>query len=307
MIHSSKKAGGHATRLLQVLRILGAALLLLLPPTASFAEEPPRVPVDQRVTQQKAELLNRLVTRSVAAQRITESGDTEALAKLESARELVRAAESDLKAGNYVAANDKLDAALELVNSETRRLSEDEVAAASLQRTYERRLKTVQTFLAAYERVASEKQPGAAAAAQVQEIKRLVGEAEALAAKGELQPGIERLDRAYLTARGDIRELREGETLTRSLNFETAEAEYDYEKNRNDSHIMLLKFAISEQKPGAERMAAIERLRAAALALRSDGEQLAGAGDYAQAIRNLAQSTEDLLKAIRMSGIYIPG
>lgn len=307
MIHSSKKAGGHAARLLQVLRILGAALLLLLPPTASFAEEPPRVPVDQRVTQQKAELLNRLVTRSVAAQRITESGDTEALAKLESARELVRAAESDLKAGNYVAANDKLDAALELVNSETRRLSEDEVAAASLQRTYERRLKTVQTFLAAYERVAGEKQPGAAAAAQVQEIKRLVGEAEALAAKGELQPGIERLDRAYLTARGDIRELREGETLTRSLNFETAEAEYDYEKNRNDSHIMLLKFAISEQKPGAERMAAIERLRAAALALRSDGEQLAGAGDYAQAIRNLAQSTEDLLKAIRMSGIYIPG
>ncbi len=307
MIHSSKKAGGHAARLLQVLRILGAALLLLLPPTASFAEEPPRVPVDQRVTQQKAELLNRLVTRSVAAQRITESGDTEALAKLESARELVRAAESDLKAGNYVAANDKLDAALELVNSETRRLSEDEVAAASLQRTYERRLKTVQTFLAAYERVAGEKQPGAAAAAQVQEIKRLVGEAEALAAKGELQPGIDRLDRAYLTARGDIRELREGETLTRSLNFETAEAEYDYEKNRNDSHIMLLKFAISEQKPGAERMAAIERLRAAALALRSDGEQLAGAGDYAQAIRNLAQSTEDLLKAIRMSGIYIPG
>ncbi len=307
MIHSSKKAGGHAARLLQVLRILGAALLLLLPPTASFAEEPPRVPVDQRVTQQKAELLNRLVTRSVAAQRITESGDTEALAKLESARELVRAAESDLKAGNYVAANDKLDAALELVNSETRRLSEDEVAAASLQRTYERRLKTVQTFLAAYERVAGEKQPGAAAAAQVQEIKRLVGEAEVLAAKGELQPGIERLDRAYLTARGDIRELREGETLTRSLNFETAEAEYDYEKNRNDSHIMLLKFAISEQKPGAERMAAIERLRAAALALRSDGEQLAGAGDYAQAIRNLAQSTEDLLKAIRMSGIYIPG
>ncbi len=307
MIHSSKKAGGHATRLLQVLRILGAALLLLLPPTASFAEEPPRVPVDQRVTQQKAELLNRLVTRSVAAQRITDSGDTEALAKLESARELVRAVESDLKAGNYVAANDKLDAALELVNSETRRLSEDEVAAASLQRTYERRLKTVQTFLAAYERVAGEKQPGAAAAAQVQEIKRLVGEAEVLAAKGELQPGIERLDRAYLTARGDIRELREGETLTRSLNFETAEAEYDYEKNRNDSHIMLLKFAIGEQKPSAQRMEAIERLRAAALALRSDGENLAGAGDYAQAIRNLAQSTEDLLKAIRMSGIYIPG
>lgn len=292
---------------LHTIGVAMTALLLVSPPGAAAAQDKPRVPVDQSVTQQKAELLTRLVTRSVAAQRITESGDPSAIAQLESARQLVKEAETDLKAGNYMAANEKLDVALDMVNHETRRLSEAEVAAESLQRTYDRRLKTVRTFLAAYERVADEKQADAATTAQILEIRRLVGEAEALAAKRNLEPGIELLDQAYRTARGDIRDLREGETLTRSLDFETPEAEYAYEKNRNDSHVMLLKFAISEQQPSGERMTAIERLRTGAVTLRSDGESLARTGDYPNAIRALVRSTDELLKAIRMSGIYIPG
>ncbi len=296
--------------LTQCIRTFGrtAVVLLLLSAAAPLAaQEAPRVPVDASTTQQKAMLLNRLVTVSVAAQRIEASGDAAAIAALQSARQLVKEAEGELRAGDYLAANDKLDGALELVNRETRRLSEGEVSAASLQRTYERRLRTVLTFLAAYERVAGEKQPGAATEAQVDEIKRLVGEAEALAATGKLDQGIDRLDRAYRAARGDIRELRDGETLTRSLDFASPEEEYAYERNRNDSHIMLLKFALSEQRPSGERLSAIEGLREQALEQRSQGEKLAGGGDFAKAIEVLVQSTDRLLKAIRMSGIFIPG
>ncbi len=297
-------------RLLTILRASSRVLLpavLLLATVPSLAEEAPRVPVDQKVTEQKALFLGRLVTRSVAADKIEQSGDVDAMANLAAARTLVQEADTALKAGDYLAANDKLDAALELVNRETRRLSEPEVAAASLRKSYDRRLQAVRTFLAAYERVAEEKESISATVIQVAEIRRLIGEAEAAAAGGDLKQGIAELDRAYRTARGDIRELRDGETLTRSLDFGSPEAEYDYERNRNDSHVMLLKFALSERQPGEERMAAIEKLRLEASRRRGEGENWAGVKDYPKAIDALSQSTDSLLKAIRMSGVYIPG
>jgi hypothetical protein len=165
----------------------------------------------------------------------------------------------------------------------------------------------VRTFLAAYERVAGEKESGSATTTQVAEIRRLIAEAETASAGGNLTQGIAELDRAYRIARGDIRELRDGETLTRSLTFDSPEAEYDYERNRNDSHFMLLKFALSEQQPGGDRMAAIERLRSEAALRRGEGENWASAKDYPRAIEALMKSTDSLLKAIRMSGVFIPG
>lgn len=298
------------TRLFRILGLCRRALLplLLAGMTApGLAQESPRVPVDQATTQQKAVFLNRLVSQSVSVKKIEESGDSEALAKLETARDLVREAEAALQARDFRTANDKLDAALELINQETRRLSEPEVTQASLRRAYDRRLHAVRTFLAAYERVAGEKQAGRATAAQVSEIKRLIDEAEALASEGDLERGIGKLDNAYRSARGDIRELRDGQTLTRSLDFESPEAEYDYERNRNDSHVMLLKFALSEKQPSAIRLEAVEALRGEAAAQRAAGERQAETGDFPGAIDSLVRSTDTLLKAIRMSGVYIPG
>lgn len=293
------------------LRRIGACLVLMLllgpPLAAGAAEHQPRVPVDQATTRQKAVFLQNLVTKSVAVRTIEESGDQGAMEKLATARDLVRQARADLDAGNHGEANERLDQALALVNAEVRRLSKTEVNEARRREAYEKRLHTVQTFLKAYERVAGEKEVSAAARGQMTEMKRLVAEAEGQAAQGRLEDANATLDRAYRTARGDIRQMREGQTLTRSLDFATAAEEYDYERDRNESHIMLLKFALSEKQPPENFVERIEKLRLEALDLRSAAEGQASSGKHPEAIQTISKSTDTLLKAIRMSGIYIPG
>jgi len=283
-----------------------SALVVLAVLLAAPAQAQNRVPADAATTGQKAEFVENLVTKSVSVTRIEESGDSAARSALAEARELVAAAKSDLGKGAVEPANQKLDQALALVNAEIRRLSGDEVRGAHDREMYQRRLKAVSTFLAAYQRVA-EDGSSRSAAKQAEIIRGLVGKAEGEAGQGRYPQAIEILNDAYVTARGDIREMRQGQTLTRSLNFATPEEEYDYELGRNESHFLLLKFAMTENMPAGSVIGRITENRTAAEKLRAEAEGKAAAGSYPDAIGLLNQSTELLLKSIRMSGIFIPG
>ena len=86
-----------------------AAVLLALSWPAAAQQ---RVPADPATTSQKAEFIGNLVTHSVSASRIEESGDAAAMASLARARTLVDQAKADLKGGAFEVANDKLDQAL---------------------------------------------------------------------------------------------------------------------------------------------------------------------------------------------------
>lgn len=288
------------TRRLPFIRLAALALALSV---ASHAAAQDRVPADPATTGQKAEFVGNLVSDSVSARRIEQSGDAAAIQALETARGLVTAAKADLTKGAVQDADDKLDRALELVNVETKRLSGDEVTAAHDRDIYERRLKSVKTFLSAYERV-SDSDSGAAS--QAKAISGLIGRAEGEAAKGSYDKAIAHLDDAYGVARGDIRAMRQGQTLTRSLDFATAAEEYEYERGRNQSHFMLLQFALTEHSPQGSVVGAIEKNRKEAEARTAAAEKSAAGGDYPTAIGELNTSTDLLLKSIRMSGLFIP-
>lgn len=280
------------------------AVLATIP---ASAQDQRRVPVDQATTEQKAAFLQRLVAKSVAAETIESSGDPAAMAKLEKARALVADANRDLNAGRYVVANGKLDQALNLINTEARRLSETELGRDRQREAYERRLHTVRAFLKAYERVAGEKGISVATTERLGDIRTLVAAAEAHAGGGRLKEAMALLDRAYVAERGGIRDAREGKTLTRSLNFASAEEEYDYERDRNESHFMLLRFAISEKQPPRTRRKRIDELREEAGVMRRRAEREAQDDHHDAAIGTLTASTDILLRAIRMTGLYIPG
>jgi hypothetical protein len=205
------------------------------------------------------------------------------------------------------AANDKLNQALVLVNTEARRLSKGQVQRERLREAYDKQLKTVEAFRTAFDRVAREKAASASTITQAETLAKLIGQAEGLAAEGRLADAKSVLDRAYRMSTGSLRELREGDTLVRSLVFETPADEYKYEHDRNFSHVMLLKLALSQNQPSASRLKAIESLRAKALDLQEQGERQAQDGDHVSAIDTLVESTKTLMKAIRMSGLFIPG
>ena len=70
---------------------------------------------------------------------------------------------------------------------------------------------------------------------------------------------------------------------------------------------MLLKFAMSEKKPAPSMIGRITQHEGDARSIRNRAEQSAASGNFDGAIRELNDSTETLLKAIRMGGIFVPG
>lgn len=284
------------------LAVLAAMMIAVSGPSAAQN----RVPADPATTKQKAQFVGNLVTDSVSVTRIEDSGDAAAIDRLARARALVAEARADLAGGKAEAANGKLDEALALVNTEIRRLSGDEVRGAHDRAMYERRLKAVNTFLAAYQRVADEGS-SRAAGQQAEAILGLIGRAEKEARGGRYEDAIAILNDAYVAARGDIREMRQGQILTRALDFATPQEEYDYELGRNRSHFLLLQFALSEKTPAGSVVGRIDKNRAEAEKLRANAEKKAAGGDFPTAIDLLNDSTGLLLKTIRMSGIFVPG
>lgn len=288
----------------RLLTICTAAMLALGAMDGAAANE--RVPTSAAVTAQKSAFLERLVTDSVSVRTILDSGDDAAIAKLEEARRLVEEAKALLGEGEYDEADIKLDRALELVNGEARRLSASEVKTNRAAEAFDRRRHTVDIFLSAYERVTEdEKDPSADTQASL--IRKLVAEADSLKSRGEYEKGVAVLDRAYEIARSDIRDAREGQTLVRSLEFETPREAYEYELGRARSHFLLLQFAMEEKNPEGSILEAVKQKRKEAEALRVQATKKADGGQYIAAIADLEAATELLLKGIRMSGIFIPG
>jgi tetratricopeptide (TPR) repeat protein len=286
--------------------ILGIAVVAAVPVAA---QKGPRVPATQSGVDEKRLLVESMAYRSVAARTIAESGDKEAIAALDKAKGLIGDAKTAGAGGQYKEADDKLNEALKLINDHARRLTLGSVGAERAKVLFERRRHAVETFLNAYERVSSD--PKADASQLPKEhtgwiAEKLAG-ADALFAKGQHESALELLEAAYERTRGLIRSMRTGQTLTRGLNFATAEEEYKYEFKRNDSFFALLDFAIVEKNPSGSVVDRIHQNRDKAREVRGTAETLAKTGDYPGAIEALNSSTTVLLQAIRMSGIYVPG
>jgi tetratricopeptide (TPR) repeat protein len=277
------------------------------PPAA--AGQGARVPASQSIVDQKRLLVENMAFRSVAAKTITDSGDSEAIAALSKAKGLIENAKKASADGKYQDADDKLNEALKLINDHARRLTLSSVGADRAKVLFERRRHAVETFVKAYERVASD--PNADASQQPKEhtawIAGKLAEADALAAKGEHEKARELLEAAYERTRGLIRSMRAGQTLTRSLNFATAEEAYQYELKLNESHFALLEFAIVEKSPRGSLVERVHQTRDEARKMRGVAEAKAKEGDYPGAIVELTSSTKILLQAIRLSGIFVPG
>ncbi len=272
--------------------------------TAVSASE--RIPVEAGLVAQKSVFLERLVTDSFSSRTITQSGDLGAIAKLEDSRRLVEEAKSLLSDGDFAQADQKLDRALGLVNVEARRLSVKDIKKRREEEAFEKRRHTVEVFLSAYERV-SDASPAGTTIQHAEIIKRLMAEADALKKAKHYEKALAMLDRAYEITRGDIRTAREGQTLVRSLVFDTPKDAYEYELGRTASHFLLLEFAIENKRPAPSLLKGMESKRGGAKELRANAKKKAAEGNYVAAIGDLEAATEELLKGIRMSGFFIPG
>jgi hypothetical protein len=260
---------------------------------------------DPNALQKRLESVGTLLEKSSGTRQIDSSSDPQALETRNKAREAHFKAREAFKAGDYPRTAKLLDEASSLMFKAVRMAAPEQVTADKMKTDYNARAESVKALLSAQQRIASEKSDPKGTET-TRNIQKMLGEAEQLAAANKYPEARATVDRAYLLAKAAVGSMRSGDTLVRTLKFANKEEEYHYELDRNDTHQMLIRVLLDDkQKPGGDEMVA--RFVAKAKELRGQAESTASKGDHVGAIKLLEDSTAELVKAIRGSGIYIPG
>lgn len=174
------------------------------------------------------------------------------------------------------------------------------------QSDYESRLRSIQALLEAQQRIADEKVSVQEKDSMKRTITALLNSAQDYASASDYEHALETVNQAYKIVTASIEKLRGGETLVRTLNFETPEEEYHYELDRNDTYGMLIHMLVDDKKT-MQVTPRIQQFLDQANALRKLGERQAENGEFTEAIKSLEQSTRNLIFAMRNAGFFIPG
>lgn len=255
--------------------------------------------------QRRLESVRTLIETSSAARQIDSSGNADARAARERARALFKKAQASYLAGDHEQAGRLITQASQQMFAGVRLANPEEVNGRKKWRDYETKLASARALLDAQKRVGAEK--AAADTRQVTaQVESLLGEAERVSGK-DIDRAIILVNQAYLIAKAAVGNMRGGETLVRSLNFASKEEEYRYEIDRNDTHQMLVKILLDEKREsqGVDRM--VQGFVDKAEQIRKQAEAYASARDFESAIKWMEDSTKELVRAIRGTGVYIPG
>lgn len=287
--------------------VAGAFLASAVAGGASAQVQAPKAEPTKDSLGRRLESVNTLIEKSSAARQVDSAGNGDSAQRRERARALHREATAAYEAGDYPKASNLLDEAAKAMIGSVRKAEPAQVVEDKKQRDFNNRLDSVKALQDALKRVSSEKKAGAKGAQASTKVEELVKEAVSLRDAGQVEKGRVVLDQAYLTAKLAVQNLRQGDTLVRELKFESKEDEYKYELDRNDTHQMLIQVLVEGKGPGASQDPMVADRVKQAEALRKEAEALAAKGDYEGAIKKLDDSTRELVKGIRASGIFIPG
>jgi hypothetical protein len=271
------------------------AILLLSRPAVAQA------PATQASIESRLAAVETLIEKSSAARAVEASTVPEAQAARSKAREALKGARA-AQASDDAAGAERLLAEARQQMMQAVRAATPGAQADQTRLDFERRLESTRALINAQKRVSAEKGTGADA---VRSAEQRLQSALALREKGSMEAARTQLEESYLIAKASLGSMRSGDTLVRSLSFETKEEEYRYEVDRNDTHQMLLRVLLDSrsQAAGSQAGALADRARG----LRAKADELARRGEHAAAVRMLEDSTGELVKAIRGAGVYIPG
>lgn len=259
--------------------------------------------IDKTQLSANLDSVGKLLESSSAARQIESSKAPEALLRRDRARELHRAAKTALEQGNLEKSSALLAETRSTFFDAVRFAAPEEVTAKKLENDYLLRLESVQALLGAYKRVSGEKS-AKGVNETVAQIEKSIAAGAALAKDRKFAEARAEIDRGYLVAKAGLTSLRSGDTLTRSLNFASKEEEYQYEIDRNNTHQMLIKVLVDDQKASSDM---VKSFLSKSAEFRLKADAAASRKDYAEAVKLLEESTAELVRAIRNAGIYIPG
>jgi hypothetical protein len=251
-------------------------------------------------------MVSKLIESSSGARQVEDSGIETAIKAREEARRLYMEARSSADSADIEAAEALLTAATKKMFQATRlasdSLSENKEMTdlAKLERSVDALVKALGTIENEgdvdfdFEKVATQ-------------VDGYRSRAAAMVQNHQLDGAMAMMAQAYDVLKSAIEEVRGGETLTKSIHFDSVEEEYAYELDRNDTHRMLVTI-LAKQDPGnSAKNKMITEFLLKATALRAEADNYAANNDINSAMQSLEASTRQLIRIIRMSGVYVPG
>jgi tetratricopeptide (TPR) repeat protein len=251
--------------------------------------------------------MSKLLNDSSGARQVINSSNSEAKQKRQKALKLYQQASEKLNNG----ANDD---ATELLNQSAKLMFEAIKISTPISMTedknilnYGQRRQSVIALRDAFNRISNENHEEESKLKINKQLKKLITQADALLKNGENAKARTEIDKAYHLLKVSIESIRSGQTLVRSLQFETKEQEYLYEVDRNETHSMLIRLLVDEKNKTDDVKKKVLKFVEEAKLLRQQADAYATEDAYDIAIELLEQSTKQLVRAIRSAGIYIPG
>ncbi|MBF0437425.1 MAG: hypothetical protein HQL77_18960 [Magnetococcales bacterium] len=170
---------------------------------------------------------------------------------------------------------------------------------------FETRLKNVDALTVSLDRIIKEKNAGKEVQDSSTLVQQMTEEARKLTRAGEFDKGRHVLDKAYVIVRASMEQLRRGDTLAETRHLTSKEEEYFHEMDRNDTYRMLVGILIAQEINSLDPM--VKNFIVESAELRRQANQQGESRKFLEAIKSLENSTMALIRAIRESGLNIPG
>lgn len=272
-------------------------------------------PLDAPAAQKKAvdhyeanfKLVEMLLTKSSVAAAVNVANQEPGSEQEPTAQYYFEKAKDAHKAGNKPLAAEYLEKAKKAMLSAGRKVGAKSSHDEKLRKDYQKRVASTESILDALKRVNQEKQPAVDGNRIEQQISAQLAVAEQFFKAGDLDKANQQANSTFLLAKQSMINLRDGDTLVRSLNFANKEEEYRYELDRNATHKLLVTLLLQDKLSEPTVKAQVDQHMASAESLRADAAAQAKSGGFELAVQTLEKSTQKIIHAIRAAGIYIPG
>jgi hypothetical protein len=276
-----------------------AAALLLCGGVTAFAADDPRVQVEQ-----KLRLAAQLLADSPALQRISGSGNPQALAHLDEGRVHHALASEALVRGDFAGARREADEALRKLGLARRLVPDAAARHAAARQRYEQLSGGIERLIGAW-RARTEAQPSADTGDLTAAVG-LVATARQLAQEGRHEEANQNLLQAQGHVLAGMNRLLHATTLDYTLRPTHPAEEFEQELARHGGFADLLPLAMRELAPRADALKLLERYAETSRSLRAQALQQMRAGHAEAALDHIRNATLYVQRALLAAGLATP-
>ncbi len=290
----------HGLRRFSTSLLLAISLSLAAEDTEATETQPDlRNGVEQRIK------LTQSYLASKTAQKIAETGNSQARQLLQKARELLAQASDKLAQGNLEAAQQNVNLALQAFTAAGAANNKPAASAENLALEVGSIRKEIDAYLESFTLALSEKGPSMAGLLDRQYVADLLSRAEQSQSLGDYNTARSSLNQAKQLVVAALIKIRNNETVVYTVEFQTPADEFRYERERYQEYTALGQKLLESGELETSRVLLFEQLKKNGERLSQEALALAGKGDYPDAINRMEMAVNKLIQGLRLLGVTL--